>query len=37
MYSPQSLHDLLFLLLYGGVTMLALLAGVYLASQWLLF
>lgn len=33
MYSPQSLHDLLFLLLYGGVTMLALLAGVYLALR----
>lgn len=33
MYAPQSLHDLLFLLLYGGVTMLALLAGLYLALR----
>ena len=30
MYSPQSLHDLLFLMLYGGVAMLALAAGFYL-------
>ena len=30
MYAPQSLHDLLFLMLYGGVTMLALAAGLYL-------
>ena len=33
MYAPQSLHDCLFLLLYGGVTMLALLAGLYLALR----
>ena len=30
MYAPQSLHDLLFLMLYGGVTMLAFAAGLYL-------
>ena len=30
MYSPQSLHDLLFLMFYGGVAMLALAAGIYL-------
>ena len=30
MYALQSLHDLLFLMLYGGVTMLALAAGLYL-------
>ena len=30
MYAPQSLHDLLFLMLYGGVAMLAFAAGLYL-------
>ena len=30
MYAPQSLHDFLFLMLYGGVTMLAFAAGLYL-------
>lgn len=30
MYAPQSLHNLLFLMLYGGVTMLAFAAGFYL-------
>ena len=33
MYTPQSLHDLLFLLLYGGVTMLALLAAIYMGFR----
>lgn len=30
MYAPQSLHDLLFMMLYGGVAMLAFAAGLYL-------
>ena len=30
MYAQQSIHDLLFLMLYGGVAMLALAAGLYL-------
>ena len=30
MYGQQSIHDFLFLMLYGGVTMLALAAGLYL-------
>lgn len=30
MYATQSLHDLLFLMLYGGVAMFALVAGIYL-------
>ena len=30
MYAPQSLHDILFLMLYGGVAMLAFAAGLYL-------
>ena len=30
MYAPQSLLDLLFLMLYGGVAMLAFMAGIYL-------
>ena len=33
MYAPQSIQDILFLLLYGGVTMLALLAGIYMALR----
>lgn len=30
MYATQSLHNILFLMFYGGVTMLALVAGIYL-------
>ena len=30
MYAPQSLHDFLFLMLYGGVVMFAIAAGIYL-------
>lgn len=30
MYATQSLHDLLFLMLYGGVAMFAIVAGIYL-------
>ena len=30
MYAPQSLHHLLFLMLYGGVAMIAFIAGLYL-------
>ena len=30
MYAPQSLYDILFLMLYGGVAMIAFVAGIYL-------
>ena len=30
MYAPQSLYDLLFMMLYGGITMAAFVAGIYL-------
>lgn len=33
MYGQQSIHDLLFLILYGGVAMLALAAGFYLSLR----
>lgn len=33
MYATQSLQDILFLILYGGVAMLALLAGIYMALR----
>ena len=33
MYAPQSLNDLVFLMFYGGVTMLALLSAIYMALR----
>ena len=33
MYATQSLHDILFLILYGGVAMFALMAGIYLCLR----
>lgn len=33
MYTQQSLHDLIFVMLYGGVAMLALLSGIYLGLR----